>query len=103
MYTFYFNRPHLDKSSGTLGPHAFRNFLDTATRVSNAQYDDPTILKTLDVKLLLTSGEDYGWDIFQLDYSTGGPLEAVCIQLNIKLHKYVYVLLIYYFIIVITI
>lgn len=76
----FFYRPHLDKSSGTLGPHAFRNFLDTAIRVSNAQYDEPTILKTLDVKLLLTSGEDCGWDIFQLSYSTGGPLETVSIK-----------------------
>lgn len=73
----FFCRPHLDKSSGTLGPHAFRHFLDTAIRVSNAQYDDPTILKMLDVKLLLTSGEDCGWDVFQLSYSTGGPLETV--------------------------
>jgi len=54
--------------------------LDTAVRMSNAQYDKPTILKTLDVKLLPTSGEDCGWDIFQLDYSTGGPLETVCIK-----------------------
>jgi len=73
------NRPHLDKSSGALGHHTFRNLLDTAVRMSNAQYDKPTILKTLDVKLLPTSGEDCGWDIFQLDYSTGGPLETVCI------------------------
>uniref|UniRef100_A0A2H8TSH1 Gamma-tubulin complex component 3 n=1 Tax=Melanaphis sacchari TaxID=742174 RepID=A0A2H8TSH1_9HEMI len=70
-------QPHLDKSSGTLGPHTFRNFLDTAVRMSNAQYDEPIILKTLDVKLLLTSGEDCGWDIFQLNYSTGGPLETI--------------------------
>lgn len=48
--------------------------------MSNAQYDEPTILKTLKAKLSLTSGEDCGWDIFQLDYSTGGPLETVCIQ-----------------------
>lgn len=50
--------------------------------MSNAQYDNPVILKTLDVKLLLTSGEDTSWDIFQLDYSTGGPLETV--NINIK-------------------
>jgi len=56
--------------------------LDTAVRMSNAQYDEPTILKTLDVKLLLTSGEDCGWDIFQLNYSTGGPLETVCITIR---------------------
>jgi len=63
--------------------------LDTAVRMSNAQYDEPTILKTLDVKLLLTSGEDCGWDIFQLDYSTGGPLETVCITKydNIKIQR----------------
>lgn len=46
--------------------------------MSIAQYDDHIILKTLDVKLLPTSGEDCGWDIFQLHYSTGGPLETVC-------------------------
>lgn len=74
-YVFIFTyRPHLDKSTGT---HTFRNFLDTAIRTSNAQYDDPIILKILDVKLLLTSGEDCGWDILQLDYATGGPLETV--------------------------
>lgn len=82
MHTrYFFNRPHLDKSSSTLGPHAFRNFLDTAIRMSNAQFDNSIILKTLDVKLLLTSGEDCGWDIFQLSYSTGGPLETVFIRL----------------------
>lgn len=78
LYILFYYRPHLDKSSGILGHHTFRNFLDTAVRMSNAQYDEPTILKTLDVKLLLTSGEDCGWDIFQLNYSTGGPLETVC-------------------------
>lgn len=71
----------MDKSSSRLGPHTFRNCLDTAIRMSNAQYDDSDIMKTLDVKLLLTSGEDCGWDIFQLDYSTGGPLETVCTNL----------------------
>lgn len=81
LYILFYNRPHLDKSSGILGHHTFRNFLDTAVRMSNAQYDEPTILKTLDVKLLLTSGEDCGWDIFQLNYSTGGPLETVCVIL----------------------
>ncbi|XP_050438491.1 gamma-tubulin complex component 3-like [Adelges cooleyi] len=70
-------QPHLDKPSGTLGPHMFQNFLDTAVRMSNAQYDEPTILKSLDVKLLLTSGEDCGWDIFQLNYVTDGPLETI--------------------------
>ncbi|VVC44645.1 Hypothetical protein CINCED_3A003530 [Cinara cedri] len=70
-------QPHLDKPSGTLGPHIFRQFLDTAVRSSNAQFDEQIILETLNVKLLLTSGEDCGWDIFQLDYSTGGPLETI--------------------------
>ncbi|XP_050527568.1 gamma-tubulin complex component 3-like [Daktulosphaira vitifoliae] len=70
-------QPHLDKPSGSHGSLMFQNFLDTAVRMSNAQHDDPTILKTLDVKLLLTSGEDYGWDIFQLNYSTDGPLETI--------------------------
>lgn len=59
--------------------------MDTAIRISNAQYEDPIILKTLDVKLLLTSGDDYGWDILQLQYSIDGPLETVCIQkINLK-------------------
>lgn len=74
----FYNRPHLDKPSGFLGPHTFHNFLDTAIRISNAQYDDQAILQTLNIKVLLTSGEDCGWDIFQLDYLTDSPLETVC-------------------------
>lgn len=69
----------MDKSSSTLGHHTLRNFLESAIRMSIAQNDDHVILKTLDVKLLPTSGEDCGWDIFQLHYSPGGPLESVCI------------------------
>lgn len=72
----------MDKPSGALGPHIFRQFLDTAVRSSNAQFDEQIILETLNVKLLLTSGDDCGWDIFQLVYSTGGPLETVCTKLK---------------------
>lgn len=86
LLNIFFYRLQLDKCSSIENKHSFRNYLDIATKMSNAQYDNPVILKTLDVKLLLTSGEDTSWDIFQLDYSTGGPLETV--NTNIKSLKF---------------
>ena len=49
---FIFHRPGLSKPSNTLYRHNLTGTLEAAIRASNAQYDDPDILRRLDVRLL---------------------------------------------------
>lgn len=72
---------------GTIFRHHLVSKLEHAIRSSSAQFDDPSILKRLDVRLLESSPGERGWDIFLLDYSiqpisgegstTRTPLSAV--------------------------
>lgn len=48
--------------------HSLQAQLETAVRMSNAQYHDPEFQQRLDIKLLESSPGDKGWEIFMLDY-----------------------------------
>lgn len=57
--------------------HNLTGTLETAIRATNAQFEDPDILKRLDVQKLEFSPGDYGWDIFSLRYHVDGPISTV--------------------------
>lgn len=69
--------PELDKPATNLYPHNLSSLLETAVAASNAQYEEPDILKRLDVRLLEISPGDLGWDVFSLDYHVDGPIGTV--------------------------
>ncbi|KAK7073089.1 Gamma-tubulin complex component 3 [Halocaridina rubra] len=69
--------PSLAMSASSLFPHNISTLLETAIVASNAQYEEPDILKRLDVRLLEISAGDIGWDIFTLDYHVDGPIGTV--------------------------
>ncbi|CAB4494657.1 unnamed protein product [Rhizophagus irregularis] len=69
--------PGLSKPSNTLYRHNLTGTLEAAIRASNAQYDDPDILRRLDVRLLEVSSGDIGWDVFSLDYHVDSPINTI--------------------------
>uniref|UniRef100_A0A3P8UTE0 Tubulin gamma complex component 3 n=1 Tax=Cynoglossus semilaevis TaxID=244447 RepID=A0A3P8UTE0_CYNSE len=70
-------KPELVRPATTLYQHNLTGILETAVRATNAQFDNPEILKRLDVRLLEVSPGDTGWDVFSLDYHVDGPLATV--------------------------
>eukprot|EP01135_Chromosphaera_perkinsii_P008737 Nk52_evm70s1444 gene=Nk52_evmTU70s1444 len=69
--------PELDKEASGLYLHNLSSALESAIRATNAQYDDPDVLKRLDVRLLEMSQGDFGWDVFSLDYHMNPPLNTL--------------------------
>ncbi|XP_068228205.1 gamma-tubulin complex component 3 homolog [Palaemon carinicauda] len=69
--------PELNKPASNLYPHNLSSLLETAVAASNAQYEEPDILKRLDVRLLEVSAGDIGWDVFSLHYHVDGPIGTV--------------------------
>ncbi|KAI9286402.1 Spc98 family-domain-containing protein [Umbelopsis sp. AD052] len=67
----------LSKPANTLFRHNLTGVLEAAIRASNAQYDDPSILARLDVRLLEISPQDLGWDVFTLDYHVDSPINTI--------------------------
>nr|CAG8605196.1 12253_t:CDS:10 [Entrophospora candida] len=63
--------------ANTLYRHNLTGTLEAAIRASNAQYDDPDILRRLDVRLLEISYGDVGWDVFSLDYYVDSPINTI--------------------------
>ncbi|KAJ7416673.1 tubulin gamma complex associated protein 3 [Willisornis vidua] len=70
-------KPELARPATTLYQHNLTGILETAVRATNAQFDNPEILKRLDVRLLEVSPGDTGWDVFSLDYHVDGPIATV--------------------------
>ncbi|CAG8587260.1 2028_t:CDS:10, partial [Scutellospora calospora] len=69
--------PGLSKLANTLFRHNLTGTLEAAIRASNAQYDDPDILRRLDVRLLESSSGEAGWDVFSLDYHVDSPINTI--------------------------
>jgi gamma-tubulin complex component 3 len=69
----------LSNPAAQIYKHSLTAQLETAVRMSNAQYHDPDFLSRLDVKLLEGSPGDKGWEIFMLDYRVSdlAPLATV--------------------------
>ena len=72
------HRPELSKPAVSLYLHNLTGTLETAIRATNAQFEDPDILKRLDVQKLEPSPQDQGWDVFSLQYHVDGPISTVC-------------------------
>ncbi|KAF9133299.1 Gamma-tubulin complex component 3 [Mortierella sp. 14UC] len=77
---------NLSQPANTLFRHNLTGTLETAIRSSNAQYDDPDILRRLDVRLLEISPGDSGWDVFSLDYHVDSPVNTILTP--IAMHQY---------------
>ncbi|CAI8015361.1 Gamma-tubulin complex component 3 [Geodia barretti] len=65
------------KPAVSLYLHNLTGTLETAIRATNAQFEDPDILKRLDVQKLEPSLQDQGWDVFSLQYHVDGPISTV--------------------------
>ena len=69
--------PDLVRPANSLYMHNLTGLVETAIRATNAQFDEPDILKRLDCRLLEISPGDSGWDVFSLDYKVNGPISTV--------------------------
>lgn len=69
--------PSLARPAHTLYQHNLSAALETAIRASNAQYEDPEILRRLDARSLEYAPGDTGWDTFTLEYRVESPVSAV--------------------------
>lgn len=75
---FYFSySPELSKPATEIYPHTLSSILDSAVRVTNAQFENPDTLQRLDVRLMEVSQGDVGWDVFTLLYHIDGPIGTV--------------------------
>jgi len=79
-------RSNLSQPANILFRHNLTGTLETAIRSSNAQYDDPDILRRLDVRLLEISPGDSGWDVFSLDYHVDSPINTIFTP--VAMHQY---------------
>ncbi|KAI8605941.1 Spc98 family-domain-containing protein [Dissophora ornata] len=77
---------NLSQPANTLFRHNLTGTLETAIRSSNAQYDDPDVLRRLDVRLLEISTGDSGWDVFSLDYHVDSPINTILTP--VAMHQY---------------
>lgn len=69
--------PELSKPAQHLYVHTLSAILESAIRVTNAQYEDEDILKRLVVEFLHSSHGDTGWDVFTLVYIVDGPVGTI--------------------------
>ncbi|KAJ1657090.1 Microtubule-nucleating Tub4p (gamma-tubulin) complex component [Dispira simplex] len=65
----------LSKPADQLYRHNFNAMVESAIRASNAQYDNPAILRQLDFEILQKSPGDSGWEIFGLKYNIPDPIQ----------------------------
>lgn len=69
--------PELCRPVEDLYGHTLTGLLETAIRVTNAQYEDEYIIQRLCVSLMSNSAGDIGWEVFTLVYLTDGPVETI--------------------------
>ncbi|KAE8231330.1 hypothetical protein CF326_g3660 [Tilletia indica] len=69
--------PSLNRQASSLFRHNLTASLETAVRGSNAQHDNPDVLRRLDARILEFSSGDTGWDTFTLDYKVDSPVNTV--------------------------
>lgn len=72
--------PNLDRPSNSQYRHTLTSQLEHAIRHSNAQYDDPEVLRRLDARMLELSSGEVGWDCFTLEYKISPPCDVVITQ-----------------------
>ncbi|KAL2441375.1 Spindle pole body component alp6 [Exophiala dermatitidis] len=71
---------HLDRPVNSMYRHNLTSQLEHAIRHSNAQYDDPEVLRRLDARMLELSTGEIGWDCFTLEYKISAPCDVVVTQ-----------------------
>ena len=72
--------PNLDRPANSQYRHTLTSQLEHAIRHSNAQYDDPEVLRRLDARMLELSSGEIGWDCFTLEYKISPPCDVVITQ-----------------------
>jgi gamma-tubulin complex component 3 len=72
--------PTLDQPAASLLRHHLTAMLETAIRGSNAQYDSPEILGSIDARMLELAHGDIGWEVFTLEYRVKQPLDTVILD-----------------------
>ncbi|ETN42423.1 uncharacterized protein HMPREF1541_01578 [Cyphellophora europaea CBS 101466] len=72
--------PNLDRPANSQYRHTLTSQLEHAIRHSNAQYDDPEVLRRLDARMLELSSGEIGWDCFTLEYKISAPCDVVITQ-----------------------
>lgn len=70
----------LDQPAGSLLRHRLTSMLETAIQGSNAQYDSPEVLDSIDARMLELGHGEIGWDVFTLDYRVQKPLDIVVLN-----------------------
>ncbi|CAH1113834.1 unnamed protein product [Psylliodes chrysocephalus] len=69
--------PELNKPAENIYGHTLSAILESAIRVTNAQYEDEDTLKRLNVSFMSHSAGDSGWDVFSLVYIVDGPIGTI--------------------------
>ncbi|ANB13644.1 Spc98p [Sugiyamaella lignohabitans] len=72
--------PTLDQPAASLLRHHLTSMLETAIRSSNAQFDSPEVLKSVDARMLELGHGDIGWEVFTLEYRVEQPLDIVILD-----------------------
>lgn len=72
-----FFRPELNKAADHIYGHTLTAILESAIRVTNAQYEDEDTLQRLNVSFMTHSAGDTGWDVFSLVYIVDGPIGTI--------------------------
>lgn len=67
----------LCKPAQELYGHTLSGILESAIRITNAQYEDEDTLKRLNVGIMNSSHGDFGWDVFTLVYIIDGPVGTI--------------------------
>ena len=76
----------LNEKAGTVSAYQLGSTLETAIRSSVVQFDDPEILDCLRVEMMPHASEEYGWDVFSLNYVVRSPL--TCVLTDDSMRKY---------------
>ncbi|ENN77802.1 hypothetical protein D910_12412 [Dendroctonus ponderosae] len=69
--------PELNKPADAIYGHTLSAILESAIRVTNAQYEDEDTLKRLNISFMSHSIGDVGWDVFSLVYNVDGPIGTI--------------------------
>lgn len=69
--------PELAKPANSLYPHNISSILETAIRATCTKIEDIDVQRRLDVRLLQSSENDSGWEVFILDYNVSGPIGTI--------------------------
>jgi gamma-tubulin complex component 3 len=70
-------RPELNKPAQDIYGHTLSAILESAIRVTNAQFEDEDTLQRLNVSFMGHSQGDTGWDVFSLVYIVDGPVGTI--------------------------